>query len=162
MPAHGPAEGRRDSMRQRTTGYLHGLALGVALLLAGCGGGGSPAGASNPLPPPAAGSGAAVALDASNFDSVVTGGVCLVEFFHPACSHCQNMEPIVEQLATSFDGRAVVGKVDVTASPELARTWGVRGYPTFVVVRDGRELSRSLGEQTYDQLATIVLAALGE
>jgi thioredoxin-like negative regulator of GroEL len=56
----------------------------------------------------------------------------------------------------------VVGKVDVTASPELARAWGVGGYPTFVVVRDGRELSRLLGEQTYDRLATIVLTALGE
>jgi thioredoxin-like negative regulator of GroEL len=104
-----------------------------------------------------------VTLDASNFDALVTngGGVCLVDFFHPACSHCRNMEPIVERLGADFQGQALVGKVDVTASPQLAQAWGVRGYPTFVVVKDGREFSRRRGEQTYDHLATILHTALG-
>jgi thioredoxin 1 len=149
-------------MKHLKTSLSLGWALGVALLLGGCGGD-SPATASPPAPAPPPGASAVVALDASNFDAVViqAAGVCLVEFFHPACSHCRNMEPIVERLAVDFDGRAVVGKVDVTTSADLARAWGVRGYPTFVVVKDGRELNRYLGEQPYEQLTAIVNAALG-
>jgi len=105
---------------------------------------------------------AVVTLDASNFDTVVANGtgVCLVEFYHPSCSHCRAMEPIVEELATDFEGRAVVGKIDVATEPEITAAWSVPGYPTFVVVKDGRELSRWLGEASYDQLAQMVRAAL--
>jgi thioredoxin 1 len=137
-------------------------ALGALLLLAACGGGGSPTSSSDPTVTPPSGPSAVTILDASNFDTVVSeSGVCLVEFFHPSCSHCRKMEPIVERLAVDFDGRAVVGKVDVTASPEITDAWGVWGYPTFVVLKDRREFSRRLGEQTYETLATILQTALG-
>jgi thioredoxin 1 len=103
-----------------------------------------------------------VVLTASNFDTVVTDGavVCLVEFFHPDCSHCRAMEPVLERLAVDFQGQAVVGKLDASAEPEIAAAWSVPGYPTFVVVREGSEHSRWLGETSYDQLARMVQAAL--
>jgi thioredoxin 1 len=138
-----------------------GLAFGGALLLAACGGGGSPTSSSDPTPATPAGPSAITILDSSNFDAVVSEtDVCLVEFFHPSCSHCQRMQPIVEQLAGAFDGRAVVGQVDVTASPEITSAWGVRGYPTFVFLKDSREFDRELGEQSYETLATILQTAL--
>jgi thioredoxin 1 len=131
------------------------------LLIAACGGGSSPT-SSDPAPSLPSGPSAVTTLDASNFDAVVSeAGVCLVEFFHPSCSHCRKMEPIVEQLAVDFDGRAVVGKVDVTASPEIKDAWGVWGYPTFVVLKDHHEFSRQMGEQSYDTLATVLETALG-
>jgi thioredoxin 1 len=138
-------------------------ALLGGLPLVGCGGGS--ASPTTPTPPPPASppvSSAVVALDASNFDPVVTNGagVCLVEFYHPSCSHCRAMEPVVERLAADFEGRAVVGKVDVATAPEIAAAWSVPGYPTFVVVKDGRELSRWLGATSYDRLAQMVQAAL--
>jgi thioredoxin 1 len=101
-----------------------------------------------------------VALDAGNFDTTVAEGVSLVEFFHPSCSHCRAMEPVVEQLATDFEERAVVGKVDVTTEGVLTRTWGVRGYPTFLVLKDGQEHDRWLGETSYARLAGMIRAAL--
>jgi thioredoxin-like negative regulator of GroEL len=70
------------------------------------------------------------------------------------------MEPVVERLATDFAGQAVVGKVNVTTDQTLAATWGVRAYPTFIVVKDGREHSQWLGETSYDQLAGMIRAAL--
>jgi thioredoxin 1 len=138
-------------------------ALLGGLSLIGCGGGsGSPTTSAPPAPAAPTGPSAVVVLDASNFDAVVTNGagVCLVEFYHPSCSHCQAMEPLVERLAADYEGRAVVGKVDVTTEPGITAAWSVPGYPTFVVVRDGSELSRWLGETSYDHLAQMVQAAL--
>jgi thioredoxin 1 len=101
-----------------------------------------------------------VALGAANFDTTVATGVSLVEFYHPTCSHCRAMEPVVEQLATDFRGQALVGKVNVTTDQALTRTWGVRGYPTFVVIEGGNEQSRLLGETSYARLAGMIRAAL--
>ena len=101
-----------------------------------------------------------MALNAGNFETTVASGVSLVEFYHPTCSHCRAMEPVVEQLAADFQGRAVVGKVNVTTDQALTQTWGVRGYPTFIVVKNGQEHSQWLGETSYDRLARMIRAAL--
>jgi len=63
------------------------------------------------------------------------------------------MVPIVTQLATDFQGRAVVGTVDVNTQGSLARTYGVGSVPTFVYFKSGREVSRQSGTTTYADLA---------
>jgi thioredoxin 1 len=138
------------------------LALAMGLALAACGGGGSPTTTSAPSSTSRSGPSAVVILSAANFDAVVaSAGVCLVDFYHPSCSHCRAMEPVVEELARNFQGQAVVGKVDVTADPALAGGWKVRGYPTFIVLKGGQEHSSWLGETTYARLAGMIRAALG-
>ena len=115
-------------------------------------------------PAPAPGPGPVVALDASNFDAVASAdGVCLVEFFHPACSHCRNMEPVVERLATDFDGRAVVGKVDVTASAGARPGLGRARLP-HLRRGQGRARAQPLASASRPTSSwpTIVLAALGD
>lgn len=101
-----------------------------------------------------------VVLNTSNFEATVASGVSLVDFYHPSCSHCRAMEPVVERLATDFQGQAVVGKVNVTTDRDLATAWGVRAYPTFIVIKDGEEHSTFLGETTYDRLAQLIRRAL--
>jgi thioredoxin 1 len=139
--------------------------ISIALVAPACGGS-SPAGPSaptpTPSPAPAPTTSAVVALTASNFADVVLSGrnVCMVEFFSPTCPHCQAMEPIIERLAADFRGRAVVGKLNVDTEPALVTEWGIRGWPTFVIAKGGRELSRQLGTTTYDELARMLNAAL--
>jgi len=147
------------SVNRRTNRWSGVAALGAALLLAACGGG-SPTSTSPPSTTPTAVDSAVVALEAANFDATVATGVTLVEFYHPTCSHCRAMEPVVEQLATDFRGQAVVGKVNVTTDQALTQAWGVRGYPTFVVIKGGSEQSRLLGETSYARLAGMIRAAL--
>ena len=137
-----------------------GIALVAGLILAACGGGGSPTPSSPPPAAPPSPPSDVVALSAGNFDSIVESGVSLVDFYNPSCSHCQAMEPVVERLATDFQGQAVVGKVNVTTNQALAAAWGVRGYPTFIVIKDGQEHSQWLGETSYGQLARLIRAAL--
>ena len=135
------------------------VVLATALFLAACGGG-SPATSSTPASATPPASSDVVALSAANFEATVAAGVSLVEFYHPSCSHCQAMEPVVERLATDFVGQAVVGKVNVTTDQALTTAWGVRGYPTFFVLVDGRQHGTLLGETSYDQLAGMIRAAL--
>ena len=70
------------------------------------------------------------------------------------------MVPIVTQLASDFDGRALVGTVDVTTQGSLRSTYGVTVVPTFVFVKDGREVSRQVGTATYQDLADKLQALL--
>jgi thioredoxin 1 len=63
------------------------------------------------------------------------------------------MVPIVTQLAADFDGRALVGTVDVNVQATLTRTWSVTAVPTFVYFKGGREVGRQVGATTYEDLA---------
>ncbi len=63
------------------------------------------------------------------------------------------MVPIVTQLATDFQGRALVGTVDVQVQTALASRYGVSRVPTFVFFQKGQEVSRQTGTTTYADLA---------
>ncbi len=70
------------------------------------------------------------------------------------------MVPIVTQLASDFDGRALVGTVDVNTQGTLSRNYGVTSVPTFVFFKGGREVSRQSGTTTYEDLAGKLQALL--
>jgi thioredoxin 1 len=63
------------------------------------------------------------------------------------------MVPIVTRLASDYDGRALVGSVDVNTQGSLARAYSVTLVPTFVFFKGGREVSRQMGATTYEDLA---------
>ena len=63
------------------------------------------------------------------------------------------MGPIVAQLATDYDGRALVGSVDASTQGALANTYAIAYVPTFVFFQGGREVSRIVGATTYAELA---------
>jgi len=70
------------------------------------------------------------------------------------------MVPIVTQLASDFDGRALVGTVDVNTQGALSRTHAINVVPTFVFFKNGREVSRQTGTTTYEDLAGKLQALL--
>jgi thioredoxin 1 len=71
------------------------------------------------------------------------------------------MVPIVKQLARDFDGRALVGAVDVNAQGALTRAYGITVVPTFVFFKNGSEVSRQSGTTTYEDLAGKLQSLLG-
>ncbi len=70
------------------------------------------------------------------------------------------MVPIVTQLAVDFDGRALVGQVNVLEEGALTRSYDVSRTPTFVYFKDGREVARQIGATTYADLADELQALL--
>ena len=69
----------------------------------------------------------------------------LVDFYADWCAPCRVQGPIVEELADEYEGRAVVGKVDVDAQSELAGKYLVRSIPTLIVFKDGQAVDRIVG-----------------
>lgn len=69
----------------------------------------------------------------------------MVDFWAAWCGPCRMVAPIIEDLSTEFDGKAVVGKVDVDANQEFAAKYGVRNIPTVLVFQNGEVVGRQVG-----------------
>ncbi|MFA8343596.1 MAG: thioredoxin, partial [Rhodothermaceae bacterium] len=61
----------------------------------------------------------------------------VVDFWATWCGPCKMVAPIMDELATEFDGKAKVGKLDVDANQETAIKYGVRSIPTVLIIKDG-------------------------
>ena len=82
----------------------------------------------------------------SEFDAAVEAvPVALVDFWADWCGPCRMLAPLVDELAARYDGRVLVGKVNVDEEPDLARRFGVMSIPTVVVLRSGQEAERIVG-----------------
>ena len=69
----------------------------------------------------------------------------IVDFWAAWCGPCRMVGPIIEQLSHEYEGKAVVGKVDVDAHQEYAAKYGVRNIPTVLVFQNGEVVGRLVG-----------------
>jgi thioredoxin 1 len=69
----------------------------------------------------------------------------LVDFWAVWCGPCRMLGPIVEELATEFDGKAVVGKVDVDNNQQVSVDYGIRNIPTLLIFKNGEVVDKIVG-----------------
>ena len=69
----------------------------------------------------------------------------MVDFWAAWCGPCRMVGPIIDQISEEYDGKAVVGKVDVDANQEFAAKYGVRNIPTVLVFQNGEVVGRQVG-----------------
>jgi thioredoxin 1 len=94
----------------------------------------------------------ATTLTKENFQNTVEQGVSLVDFWAPWCGPCRMQEPIVEELAQEFGGRATIAKLNVDDEPELASRFGVMSIPTLILFKDGQPVDKLVGLQSKETL----------
>ena len=69
----------------------------------------------------------------------------LLDFYADWCGPCRLMAPVLDQIARAHAGEVVVAKLDTDANPETAERYGIRGIPTMILFRGGREVRRQVG-----------------
>lgn len=107
-------------------------------------------GASRPSAAPAASStgGKPVTLTDANFQVITSGTTpVLVDFWAEWCGPCHMVAPSIEALAQEFDGRAVVGKLNVEENQRTAGQYGVRSIPTMLIFKNGQVVDQIVGAQ---------------
>jgi thioredoxin 2 len=86
----------------------------------------------------------------------------LIDFWAPWCGPCRMVSPALEQIAGEQAGKLKLVKVNTDDAPSLSQRFGVRGIPTLVVMRQGREVARVVGAQPPPALRDWVQAQLAK
>ena len=84
----------------------------------------------------------------------------LVDFFADWCGPCKMMAPVVEALASEYEGKAVVGKLNVDDASDIAGRYGVMSIPTLIVFKDGQISDKFVGVTSTNELSAALNTAL--
>ena len=86
-----------------------------------------------------------IELTAGNFEETVGSGLAVVDFWAPWCGPCRMLGPIIEEVAADFEGKAIVGKVDVDNNQQVSVDYGIRNIPTVLIFKNGEVVDKIVG-----------------
>lgn len=96
-------------------------------------------------------------FSAQSFEQAIAGDKpVLVDFWATWCGPCRMIAPVIEQVAAEYEGRAVVGKVDVDEEPGLAQRFGVMSIPTLIVLKGGKVVEQAVGARGRADVAAMI------
>ena len=95
-----------------------------------------------------------IVINKDNYEEVVKKAEkpVLIDLWAPWCMPCKMLSPVIEQIAAQYEGKIIVGTINVDDSPELAVELAVLNIPTLVFFKNGQEQGRSSGMLTKEAL----------
>ena len=104
----------------------------------------------------------ALIINESNFEELVlkSDKPVLIDFWAEWCGPCRMIAPYVEQLATEYEGKAVVGKIDIEESTDITNKYGIRNIPTLLFFKGGEVVDKQVGMTSKATLAEKLNALL--
>ncbi len=97
---------------------------------------------------------------AEGFEKAIEGGVTLMDFNAPWCAPCRSQEPILENLAGQFQGKALIASMNVDENRDIATRLGILSIPTLAIFKNGKEIQRYVGLQPESTLSEALEAVL--
>jgi len=104
----------------------------------------------------------AVEITDSNFEELVlkSDRPVVIDFWAEWCGPCRMVGPIVEEIAQEYQGKALVGKVDVDNNPGISSKFGIRNIPTILFIKNGEIVDKQVGAVPKSVLASKLEAIL--
>lgn len=103
----------------------------------------------------------ALEITDSNLEGLLNEGKpVVVDFWAPWCGPCKAIAPIIEELATEYEGKITIGKCDVDENSDLPATYGIRNIPTILFFKNGEVVDKVVGASTKAALVEKVNALL--
>ena len=104
----------------------------------------------------------AVEITDSNFEELVlkSDRPVVIDFWAEWCGPCRMVGPLVEEIAQEYQGKALVGKVDVDNNPGISSKFGIRNIPTILFIKNGEIVDKQVGAVPKSVLASKLEAIL--
>jgi thioredoxin 1 len=102
----------------------------------------------------------AVTDDSFRQDVLEAPGPVLVDFWAEWCGPCKAVAPILDEIAREYQGRLTIAKVNIDDNPGTPNEYGVRGIPTMILFKDGRQVDAKVGALPGSALKDWIAGAL--
>ena len=90
----------------------------------------------------------------SNFQetAISNEGLTVIDFWAEWCGPCRLVSPIIDELSQEYDGKALIGKVNVDENPDISFKYGIRSIPTILFLKNGEVIDKHVGTATKQYL----------